>query len=163
MNCGRAAYRLKSVKLARIVASRDYHRAVALEVHGRVVEHRRGHHADIGDVAARGDEAPQQGVAESRGAEARIAAKAIGDADIALLAGHGLFVTGCDIAEAHLRCVAFEQRCREAYQVEQLGGGIELAPDVRDTLGKAKFDGFWEAMARRELRLDPSLLAFAAT
>ena len=95
--------------------------------------------------------------------KARIAAKAIGDADIALLAGHGLFVTGADIAEAHLRCVAFEQRCRESYQVEYLGGGIELAPDVLETLGKAKFDGFWEAMARRELRLDPSLMAFAAT
>jgi ribulose-5-phosphate 4-epimerase/fuculose-1-phosphate aldolase len=95
--------------------------------------------------------------------KARIAAKAIGDADIALLAGHGLFVTGSDIAEAHLRCVAFEQRCRESYQVEHLGGGIELAPDVLDVLGKAKFDGFWEAMARRELRLDPSLMAFVAT
>jgi ribulose-5-phosphate 4-epimerase/fuculose-1-phosphate aldolase len=94
--------------------------------------------------------------------KARIAAKAIGDADIALLAGHGLFVIGSDLPEVHLRCVAFEQRCREAYQVETLGGGIELAPDVRETLGKAKFDGFWEAMARRELRADPSLMAFVA-
>ena len=59
--------------------------------------------------------------------------------------------------------MAFEQRCHEAYQVEHLGGGIELEPDVLDTLGKAKFDGFWEAMARHELRLDPSLMAFAAT
>ncbi|MCB0997089.1 MAG: class II aldolase/adducin family protein [Acidimicrobiales bacterium] len=82
----------------------------------------------------------------------------IGTADIALLAGHGLFVTGDDLAEAHLRCVAFEQRCRVAYQVEELGGGRALAADVQDTLGRAKFDGFWEAMARRELRLDPSLL-----
>jgi ribulose-5-phosphate 4-epimerase/fuculose-1-phosphate aldolase len=91
---------------------------------------------------------------------ARAAARAIGDADIALLAGHGLFVVGNNVAEAHLRAVAFEQRCREAYQVEALGGGIELAPDVRETLGRAKFDGFWEAMARRELRADPSLLAY---
>ncbi len=87
------------------------------------------------------------------------AARAIGDADIALLAGHGLFVIGAGVAEAHLRAVAFEQRCREAYQVEFLGGGIPLADDVQATLGQAKFDGFWEAMARRELRLDPSLLA----
>ena len=91
---------------------------------------------------------------------ARTAAIAIGDADIALLAGHGLFLVADDVAEAHLRGTAFEQRCREAYRVEALGGGIELAPDVQATLGAAKFDGFWEAMARRELRLDPSLLEY---
>ena len=85
---------------------------------------------------------------------------AIGDADIALLAGHGLCLVADDVAEAHLRGTAFEQRCREAYRVEALGGGIELAPDVQATLGAAKFDGFWEAMARRELRLDPSLLEY---
>jgi len=94
---------------------------------------------------------------------AREAAAAMGDADIALLAGHGLFVLGLDVAEAHLRAVAFEQRCRVAYQVESLGGGIELEPEVREVLGRAKFDGFWEAMARRELRLDPSLLAGTST
>lgn len=91
---------------------------------------------------------------------ARTAAQAMGDADIALLAGHGLFVLGADLAEAHLRAVAFEQRCRVSYQVESLGGGVELEPAVADVLGRAKFEGFWEAMARRELRLDPSLLAY---
>jgi ribulose-5-phosphate 4-epimerase/fuculose-1-phosphate aldolase len=89
---------------------------------------------------------------------ARAAAKAIGDADIALLAGHGVFVVGDDVPQVHLRAVAFEQRCREAYGVESLGGGTELAPDAQEALGRARFDGFWEAMARRELRLDPSLL-----
>lgn len=89
---------------------------------------------------------------------ARVAARAIGDADIALLGGHGLFVLGADVAQAHLRAVAFEQRCRVSYQAEALGGGPPLGADVLDVLGRASFDGFWEAMARRELRLDPSLL-----
>lgn len=92
---------------------------------------------------------------------ARTAAAAMGDADIALLAGHGLFVLGADVQEAHLRAVAFEQRCRVSYQVEALGGGVALDPEVLDVLGRAKFDGFWEAMARRELRRDPSLLPVA--
>jgi ribulose-5-phosphate 4-epimerase/fuculose-1-phosphate aldolase len=90
--------------------------------------------------------------------QAAAAAAAIGHADVSLLAGHGLFVVARDLAEAHLRCVAFEQRCRVAYQVEALGGGEALAPDVQETLGRAPFPGFWEAMARRELRLDPSLV-----
>ena len=92
-------------------------------------------------------------------AHARTAVEAMGDADIALLGGHGLFVLADDIAQAHLRAVAFEQRCRIAYQVESLGGGVALAPDVLDVLGRAPFPGFWEAMARRELRLDPTLIA----
>jgi len=90
--------------------------------------------------------------------QAATAAAAIGSADISLLAGHGLFVVGHDLAEAHLRCVAFEQRCRVAYQVEALGEAEALAPDVQEILGRAPFPGFWEAMARRELRLDPSLI-----
>ncbi len=90
--------------------------------------------------------------------EAESAARAIGDTDISLLAGHGLFVVGHDLAEAHLRCVAFEQRCRVAYQVEALGAAEPLAPDIQGPLGRAAFPGFWEAMARREIRLDPSLI-----
>ena len=34
--------------------------------------------------------------------------------------------------------------------------GIELARDVLDMLGKAKFDGFWEAMARTSCALTPA-------
>jgi ribulose-5-phosphate 4-epimerase/fuculose-1-phosphate aldolase len=89
---------------------------------------------------------------------ARIAVADMGDADIALLAGHGLFVLGDDLARAHLRAVCFEHRCRQAYQVEVLGGGPSLDGEVAEVLGRAAFDGFWEAMARQELRRDPSLL-----
>ncbi len=90
---------------------------------------------------------------------ARMAVADMGDADIALLAGHGLFVLGDDLARAHLRAVCFEHRCRQAFQVEALGGGPALDEEVAAVLGAAAFDGFWEAMARKELRRDPTLLA----
>ena len=93
------------------------------------------------------------------GEAANAAVVAMGDADIALLAGHGVFVLGPDLRRAHLRAVSFAERCRRAAYVEHLGGGPELREPVRDVLGAAEFDGFWEAMARRELRADPMLLA----
>ncbi len=41
----------------------------------RIIEHWSGHRADVGDVAAGGEQAFQQRVAEARGAEAAIAAQ----------------------------------------------------------------------------------------
>lgn len=89
---------------------------------------------------------------------ARAAVAAMGDADIALLAGHGVFIVGPDLPRAHLRAVSFAERCHRAALVEGLGGAKELQPDVNATLGTAEFDGFWEAMARKELRRDPTVL-----
>jgi ribulose-5-phosphate 4-epimerase/fuculose-1-phosphate aldolase len=86
------------------------------------------------------------------------AVKAMGDADIALLAGHGVFILGPDLPRAHLRAVSFAERCHRAALVEGLGGAKELAPEVSEMLGTAEFEGFWEAMARKELRRDPSVL-----
>ena len=86
------------------------------------------------------------------------AVKAMGDADIALLAGHGVFILGPDLPRAHLRAVSFSERCHRAALVEGLGGAKELAPAVSEMLGTAEFEGFWEAMARKELRRDPSVL-----
>jgi ribulose-5-phosphate 4-epimerase/fuculose-1-phosphate aldolase len=80
----------------------------------------------------------------------------MGDADIALLAGHGVMVLGDSIRQAHQRSVAFEQRCAHAWFAEAAGGGVPIPPAVQDVLGRAAFPGFWEAMARRELRRDPS-------
>jgi hypothetical protein len=57
-----------------------------------------------------------------------------------------------------------EQRCRHAWHVEALGGGRELPAAIRERSRKSDgngFIGFWEAMVRRELRLDPSLLESA--
>ncbi len=92
------------------------------------------------------------------------AAKAVasmGSADMALLANHGVFVTAGSIRAAHQRAVALEYRSRRAWQVEALGGGREL-PDPARSFFRASdgegFIGFFEAMARQEIRLDPALL-----
>jgi L-ribulose-5-phosphate 4-epimerase len=89
------------------------------------------------------------------------AVEAMGDADMALLANHGVFVLAKSIRAAHQRCVALEQRARHAWQVEALGGGRELPERIRAFFGASEgegFIGFWEAMARRELAADPHLL-----
>ena len=88
---------------------------------------------------------------------ATVAVQAMGDADIALLAGHGLFVLGDSVREVHQRAVAIEQRCHHAYFIENAGGDTEIPTAVKETLGHAEFFGFWEAMARRELLADPEL------
>ena len=54
------------------------------------------------------------------GAAARAVA-AMGGADLALLANHGVFVLAGSVRAAHQRAVALEQRCRHAWHVEALG------------------------------------------
>ena len=90
---------------------------------------------------------------------AAVAVAAMGGADIALLANHGVFVTGTSVRAVHQRAVALEQRCRHAWHVEALGGGKEL-PGAAERIKSdgTKFLGFWEAMVRAELRRDPTLL-----
>ncbi len=101
-----------------------------------------------------------EGPVNDRGSAAK-AVLAMGDADLALLASHGVFVLAGSIRAAHQRAVALEQRCRHAWYVSALGGGRPLPEPARSfflgTDGEG-FIGFWEAMARRELRLDPTLL-----
>ena len=92
---------------------------------------------------------------------AESAVKSMGDADLALLAGHGVFVLAGSVRAAHQRAVALEQRCRNAWYVEALGGGKGLPADVAARMEQSNgegFIGFWESAARRELRADPSLL-----
>lgn len=87
--------------------------------------------------------------------------RAMGSADMAILANHGVLVTGTNIRAAHQRAVALEQRCRNAWHVEALWGGKELATDLQETMLRAhgaSLTGFWEAAARQVLRDEPSLL-----
>ncbi len=95
---------------------------------------------------------------------AAAAVEAMGEADLALLANHGVFVLGTSIRAVHQRAVALEHRCRMAWHTEAIGGGRPLVDDVaskfRESDGEG-FLGFWEADARRVLRRDPSLLRWS--
>ncbi len=89
------------------------------------------------------------------------AAEALGQAKWALLAGHGALVVGKDLRQAHLRVITLEWRCKRAYEVEVLGGGVPLPEAEIEKVSITDDNGFpflWEAMARRELRADPSVL-----
>ena len=101
------------------------------------------------------------GPVDSRASAARAVA-AMGSADMALLANHGVFVTAGSVRAAHQRAVALEYRSRRAWQVEALGARPRAprpgpASFFRSSDGEG-FLGFFEAMARRELRLDPHCL-----
>jgi len=94
---------------------------------------------------------------------ARRAVIELGDADLGLLANHGVLIIASTIRAAHQRAVAFEQRCRHAWHVEVAGGGAELPAPSRAQFERSDgngFIGFWEAMARRELRADPTLVGY---
>jgi ribulose-5-phosphate 4-epimerase/fuculose-1-phosphate aldolase len=100
------------------------------------------------------------GPVNSRDSAAR-AVKSMGLADMALLVNHGVFITAGSIRAAHQRAVALEYRCWRAWQVEALGSGRELPEPSRSFFRGSDgegFVGFFEAMARRELRRDPTLL-----
>ena len=94
--------------------------------------------------------------------EAEAAAAALGNEKWAILKNHGVFVVGKDIRQAHLRAITLEHRCRLAWQVEALGDGHPITDpetlrvaQMSDDLG---FPFLWEAMARREIRLDSRVL-----
>jgi len=94
---------------------------------------------------------------------ARDAVVAMGDANLALLAGHGVFVLGSTVRAVHQRAVALEQRCQRAWHI-RIAGGRPDSPVPEWWLERGRtsdgngFLGFWEAMARAELRADPTLL-----
>lgn len=86
----------------------------------------------------------------------------MGDADRALLGGHGVFVLGSTARAVYLRAVALEQRCKNAWMVRAADGPAKSSlPDWwLDRQAKSDgngFHGFWEASVRAELRRDPGL------
>jgi L-ribulose-5-phosphate 4-epimerase len=101
------------------------------------------------------------GVNSSEAAAKAVAAMDAGD--LALLAGHGVFVLGNSIRAVHQRSVALETRCRNAWRVRAAGSDVKTAvPEwfqarSRQSSGDLFF-GFWETVVREELRADPALL-----
>jgi ribulose-5-phosphate 4-epimerase/fuculose-1-phosphate aldolase len=102
------------------------------------------------------------GPVNDRGSAAR-AVKAMGDAAMALLAGHGVLVLGGSARAVHQRAVALEQRCQHAWYARTAGGtGSSKVPqsfiDLVSSGNGEGFIGFWEAAVRAELAADPHLL-----
>jgi ribulose-5-phosphate 4-epimerase/fuculose-1-phosphate aldolase len=96
-------------------------------------------------------------------ASAHRAVVQMGNADNALLAGHGVFVLGGSARAVHQRAVALEQRCQRAWHVRAAGSGARspLPGAFLDFMAASDgegFLGFWEAAVRAELRADPHLL-----
>jgi L-ribulose-5-phosphate 4-epimerase len=94
---------------------------------------------------------------------ARRAVEQMGDATMALLAGHGVFVLGGSARAVHQRAVALEQRCQHAWYARAAGGtgSSRLPPSFIGLMGQSDgegFIGFWEAAVRAELAADPGLL-----
>ena len=89
------------------------------------------------------------------------AVQALGNAKWALLANHGSLVVAKDLRQAHLRAITLEWRSKRAYEVELGGGGIPMKQEEADKVAITDANGFpflWEAMARREIKADPSVL-----
>jgi L-ribulose-5-phosphate 4-epimerase len=104
-----------------------------------------------------------EGPVNDSGSAARAVAH-IGEAAMALLAGHGVFVLGGSARAVHQRAVALEQRCQHAWMARVAGSTspsrvpqafIDL---VAQSDGEG-FIGFWEAAVRAELAADPDLLS----
>jgi L-ribulose-5-phosphate 4-epimerase len=102
-----------------------------------------------------------EGPVNDSGSAAR-AVKGMGDAAMALLAGHGVFVLGRSARAVHQRAVALEQRCQHAWMARAAGGTTEsrVPQAFLDQVARSDgegFIGFWEAAVRAELAADPHL------
>lgn len=90
--------------------------------------------------------------------------RGVGEYPIALLRHHGVLVLADDIRQAYFRCSALEWRSRLAWRVEAVGPAAAMSEPNRQSMAKLThvIGGFlpniWEAAARREIRLDPSVL-----
>jgi L-ribulose-5-phosphate 4-epimerase len=103
-----------------------------------------------------------EGPVNDAGSAAR-AIERMGDASMALLAGHGVFVLGGSARAVYQRAVALEQRCQHAWMVLAAGGTmVSRVPQAFiDVVARGDgegFIGFWEAAVRTELAADPHLL-----
>jgi ribulose-5-phosphate 4-epimerase/fuculose-1-phosphate aldolase len=88
----------------------------------------------------------------------------MGDGTVALLGNHGVLVAGTNVNELITRAVYLEYRCRSAWHVESLSGGVTLDDSVAKTLQAFQeqsgggFPGLWAALGRSECELDPAVL-----
>jgi ribulose-5-phosphate 4-epimerase/fuculose-1-phosphate aldolase len=90
-------------------------------------------------------------------------AEMIGDASVAVLASHGVIVTGPTIEEATYRAASIDRACRMAYDVMRLGRDpLPLAPSLvsgmKASLLERGADVFFAGAVRQLLRDEPDVL-----
>lgn len=102
-----------------------------------------------------------EGVVQTSDAAVALA-RAYGDADMAILAGHGTLVTGSSVAVTLLRAICFEHRARKAFEVQALGlPGKPLRPEFEVSAAAAAdvyADLLMQNYARRLVARDPVAL-----
>jgi len=90
-------------------------------------------------------------------------ASRIGDASVALLANHGVIVTGATIEHAIYRAASFDRQCKLTFQTLTTGRKIrEIPPHVRPAIKASLLeraaDVYWAAAVRTVLREEPDVL-----
>ena len=105
--------------------------------------------------------AEYEGVVDTRDNAASLA-RAYGDADLAILTGHGTLVTAGSVGHALLRAQCFEHRARKAYEVRALGlPGVVLTGDMAASASRSGAlygDMLMVAYARKLRAVDPAAL-----
>lgn len=89
-------------------------------------------------------------------AAAESCARALGSYEWAILANHGVLVTAKSIAEAYIRCITLEWRCRRAWEMRAMNGGAELDSEIAAQFGRmfetVAAARWWQAALRRQLK-----------
>jgi ribulose-5-phosphate 4-epimerase/fuculose-1-phosphate aldolase len=91
-------------------------------------------------------------------------ADAIGDATVAILANHGVIVTGATVQEATYRAATIDRVCRMAYDVMLLGKDPLTMPagavkGMKQSLLERAVDVYWAGAVRQLVRTQPEVLA----
>jgi ribulose-5-phosphate 4-epimerase/fuculose-1-phosphate aldolase len=90
-------------------------------------------------------------------------AEAIGDATCAVLANHGVIVTGSTVEEATYRAATIDRVCRMAYDVMLLGKDPLTMPSgavkgMKQSLLERAVDVYWAGAVRQLLKAEPEVL-----
>lgn len=90
-------------------------------------------------------------------------AEAIGDATCAVLANHGVIITGATVEEATYRAATIDRVCRMAYDVMVLGKDPLSMPAgavkaMKQSLLERAVDVYWAGAVRQLLKTEPEVL-----
>ena len=90
-------------------------------------------------------------------------AEAIGDASVAVLANHGVIVTGETVEQATYRAATIDRVCRMAYDVMLLGKDPLVMPagavkGMKQSLLERAVDVYWAGAVRQLVRTQPEVL-----